>query len=69
MLSAQHSDATNVMSTISGEANPAYDTTITSAVITDDARAERGYPRRPDNPAGQPAGLQVPLSRGHYHLT
>ena len=39
MLSAQHSDATNVMSTISGEANPAYDTTMTSTVTTDAAGA------------------------------
>ena len=39
MLSAQHKDATNVMSTISGEANPAYDTTMTSAVMTEAAGA------------------------------
>ena len=39
MLSAQHKDAANVMSTTSGEANPAYATTITSAVITEAAGA------------------------------
>ena len=39
MLSAQHKDATNVMSTTSGEANPAYDTTMTSAVMTEAAGA------------------------------
>lgn len=37
MLSAQHKDATNVMSTTSGEANPAYDTTMTSAVMAEAA--------------------------------
>jgi hypothetical protein len=39
MLSAQHKDPANVMSTTSGEANPAYDTTMTSAVITEAAGA------------------------------
>jgi hypothetical protein len=37
MLIAQHKDATNVMSTASGEAKPAYDTTRTRAVMTEAA--------------------------------
>ena len=39
MLTAQHRDATKVMSTTSGEANPAYATTMTRAVMTEAAGA------------------------------
>jgi hypothetical protein len=39
MLSAQHMEPANAMSTTSGEANPAYDTTMTSTVITEAAGA------------------------------
>jgi hypothetical protein len=39
MLIAQHKDATNVMRTTSGEANPAQDTTMTRPAITEAAGA------------------------------
>ena len=46
-------DAAKVMSTTSGEADPAYATTMTSAVMTDAAGAT----------------MLVPLSRCHCRLT
>ena len=39
MLIAQHKDPTNVMRTTSGEANPANDIMMTSAVMTEPAGA------------------------------
>ena len=39
MLLAQHNDATNATATTSGEANPAYDTRITSPPTTEPAGA------------------------------
>jgi hypothetical protein len=39
MLLAQHMDAANAMSTTSGDANPAYETTMTSPATTEPAGA------------------------------
>src|SRR5262249_50409981 len=59
MLIAQHSDPANVMSTTSGEANPAYDVMTISTLMTDTAGATRLVPNavtrtRPTTPLASP---------------
>src|SRR5215470_17823501 len=69
MLLAQHMAATNAMSTTSGDANPAYDTTMTSPATTEPAGATLLAPNAitradPTTPRASPASLlSVPMSR------
>src|SRR5690242_1391796 len=69
MLLAQHRDAANAMSTTSGDANPAYDTTMTSPATTEPAGATLLAPNAitradPTTPRASPASLlSVPMSR------
>ena len=69
MLLAQHMDAANAMSTTSGDANPAYDTTMTSPATTEPAGATLLAPNAitradPTTPRASPASLlSLPMSR------
>src|SRR5690348_4012362 len=69
MLLAQHMDAANAMSTTSGDANPAYDTTMTSPATTEPAGATLLAPNAitradPTTPRASPASvLSVPMPR------
>src|SRR5690348_3250770 len=69
MLLAQHMDAANAMSTTSGDANPAYETTMTSPATTEPAGATLLAPNAitradPTTPRASPASvLSVPMPR------
>src|SRR5882672_4906889 len=71
MLSAQHSEPANVMSTTSGDANPAYATTRTSTVAAEAdgatmlvpnaiVRAEPTTPRASPPASSWPAIMSLP---------
>ena len=64
MLLAQHSDAPNATSTTSGDANPAYDTTMTSPPTTAPAGATLLAPNpitraEPTTSWASPTGLEI----------
>src|SRR5690348_6329879 len=66
MLIAQHMDAANAMRTTSGDANPAYDTTMTSPATTEPAGATLLAPNAitradPTTPRASPASLRSVL--------
>src|SRR6516162_6060624 len=65
MLLAQHRDAANATSTTSGDANPAYDTTMTSPPTTAPAGATLLAPNAttladPTTPWASPEGCWLP---------
>ena len=65
MLSAQHSEPANVMSTTSGDANPAYATTRTSTVAAEADGATMLVPNaivraEPTTPRASPPASSLP---------